>query len=213
MKTLTLLLLLSLLAMSAPAAEKPSLGFWALTGARDGYSLDIDEGVKHDGNLSLTLKSILPHPRAFGNVMQMFRADAYRGKRVRFSAFMKSKKVSKWAGLWMRVDGEYEPSLAFDNMEKRPVRGTTDWKACSVVLDVPDSAVGIAIGMLVVGTGQAWASGLKFEVVDNAVPVTGAWYEPIRRSRKRVKSNLMRERLHAGPMNLDLHTPDRINTN
>ena len=37
--------------------------------------------------------------------MQTFKADAFRGERVRMSGYVRSKEVSDWAGLWMRVDG------------------------------------------------------------------------------------------------------------
>jgi len=42
----------------------------------------------------------------FGTLMQDFRADHYQGKRVRFSAFVKTEAAQDWAGLWMRVDKE-----------------------------------------------------------------------------------------------------------
>ena len=32
-----------------------------------------------------------------------------------------------WAGLWMRVD-KGKDMVAFDNMQDRPIKGTTDWQ-------------------------------------------------------------------------------------
>src|SRR5450631_487339 len=40
----------------------------------------------------------------FGTLMQDFRADHYQGKRVRFSAFVKTEAAQDWAGQWKRVD-------------------------------------------------------------------------------------------------------------
>ena len=65
----------------------------------------------------------------FGTVMQQFRADSYRGQRLRLSALVRSETVEQWAGLWMRVDGIGRGSLAFDNMRDRAITGTTDWDA------------------------------------------------------------------------------------
>jgi hypothetical protein len=38
--------------------------------------------------------------------------------------------------------------LGFDNMSDHAVKGTTDWKMYSVVLDVPDDAKNIFLGAL-----------------------------------------------------------------
>ena len=69
-----------------------------------------------------------------------------------------------WAGLWMRVDVDSRP-VAFDNMGKRPVKGRTDWKQYSVVLDVPNDATNINFGFLIAGEGTLWGDELNFEVI------------------------------------------------
>ena len=50
-----------------------------------------------------------------------------RGKRIRLSGHARSKDVSDWAGLWMRVDGPKGEPLAFDNMQQRPIKGTGEF--------------------------------------------------------------------------------------
>jgi hypothetical protein len=99
---------------------------------------------------------------------------AFRGKRIRFSAYAKSAKVTGWAGLWMRVDGDGKAHevLAFDNMQGRPIEGTTDWKHYEIVLDVAEESKAIAFGVLLSGEGQVWIDDLKFEPVSIDVPVT-----------------------------------------
>lgn len=57
------------------------------------------------------------------------------------------------ASLWMRIDGE-QRQLGFDNMSDRAVSGTTDWKMYSVILDVPNDAKSIFLGVLLIGKGQ-----------------------------------------------------------
>ena len=69
----------------------------------------------------------------------------------------------------MRVDGN-GGTLAFDNMQSRPIRGTTDWTLVSVVLDVPSDATGIAIGLLLSSPGEAWIDDASLEVVGTDVP-------------------------------------------
>ena len=88
---------------------------------------------------------------------------------------MKSEGVGNWAGLWMRVDksaGTGPQVLAFDNMQDRPIKGTADWQNYAVVLDVPEGATGIFLGVLVNGPGGVWMSDVKIEPVGTDVPTT-----------------------------------------
>src|SRR5687767_466010 len=85
------------------------------------YEMSIDRDTLHSGKASASLKSIVPKPGGFGTLMQSFKADAFRGKRVRMTGYVRSKEVSEWGGLWMRVDGPNDEMLAFDNMQDRSI--------------------------------------------------------------------------------------------
>jgi RNA polymerase sigma factor (sigma-70 family) len=112
-------------------------------------------------------------PSGFGTLMQTFRAERYRGERVRLSAAVRTKNVP-WSALWMRVDGQTKGSpLAFDNMHDRPIKGTTRWKRYEIVLDVPEKGVAVAFGVLQSGEGQTWVREFRLEAVGRDVPVTG----------------------------------------
>ncbi|MGH2944563.1 MAG: hypothetical protein ACRDLN_17510, partial [Solirubrobacteraceae bacterium] len=101
--------------------------------------------------------------------------DDYRDTRVRFSGALKCRSVEDRVGLWMRVDGPRGTQpLAFDNMESRPVRATSEWARHDVVLDVSPDAQAIALGVLLIGGGEAWMGDLAFETVGPDVPVTAA---------------------------------------
>ena len=132
----------------------------------------VDAQMEGQGTPNMTLRCDATVD-GFVGVMQMFGAEDYRGKRVRFSALVKSEGIEGWAGLWMRVDKGRE-SVAFDNMQDRPVKGTQDWTRYSVVLDVSEDADGIFFGTLTSGKGQLWISKLSFEEVGTDVPVTGS---------------------------------------
>ena len=54
----------------------------------------------------------------------------------------------------------------------RPIRGTSDWQAYSIVLDVPEDATRIALGGLMIGRGKLWIDEFSLETVDRDVPVT-----------------------------------------
>jgi hypothetical protein len=92
-------------------------------------------------------------------------AEAYSGKTVKMTGYVKSENVKSWAGLWMRVDYYTAAVLAFDNMQNRAIKRTTDWAKYEVVLFVPAEATSISYGVLLEGTGQIWFKDVVLEVV------------------------------------------------
>jgi hypothetical protein len=174
-------------------ADMPS--GWIATGIDlQHYEIGLDRNVSYTGRSSAYIKAVAL-PRGFATLMQDFWADWYRGKRVRLSVYVKSMDVEFFAGVWMRVDGDKPagspgpPTLAFDNMESRPIKGTTDWSRYEVVLDIPEHAAKIAFGVQLMGRGEIWSDNFEFGVVDASVPVTA--------------TNSQVERLPKQPVNLD----------
>lgn len=164
----------SLLAACSLAMQAAAPNGWIVAGNKPtSYDCGIDAQATYSGHPSAYLKAKTSSVEGFGTLMQDFRADHYLGKRVRFSAFVKTEDTQDWAGLWMRVDKEAK-TLAFDNMQGRPIKGSADWKKYDVVLDVPQEATGIFFGVLLSGSGTVWISGAKFEIVGSDVPTTAA---------------------------------------
>ena len=164
---------LMLLPVSAGAASRSC---WQLAGDEPScYHLDRDFLVTYAGKPSGRLMSS-GECQGFGTMVQCIDPANYAGKRMRFSAHVKVRDVSDWAGLWMRVDGEAGcgNALAFDNMNARPIRGSKDWTRYDIVLDVAKEAKSICLGLLLQGKGEAWLSGVSFEAVSMAVPITVA---------------------------------------
>jgi RNA polymerase sigma factor (sigma-70 family) len=147
---------------------------WGMAGSRpQNYESGVDRNIKRSGEGSAYLKSKLSESGAvFGTLMQTFNAEDYRNKRVRLSGYIKSEAVEPWAGFWMRVDDANGKVLSFDNMQSRPIWGTTDWQRYDVVLDVPENGFNIAFGILLGGKGQVWFDELQFETVEQNVPTT-----------------------------------------
>jgi RNA polymerase sigma factor (sigma-70 family) len=147
---------------------------WTMTGAAPhDYELVLADEL-HEGGRVAVLRSKVKSPRDFGAICQVISAEDYRSRRIRFSARMRAVNVGGWAGLWMRVDGRHvQEPLAFDNMEERSLRGTTDWQPHVIVLDVAPEAEAIYLGALLSGSGELCLSGLAFEEVGSDVPVTG----------------------------------------
>ncbi|MBK7884691.1 MAG: hypothetical protein IPJ81_13585 [Chitinophagaceae bacterium] len=153
--------------------ELPKGWFKAGSNPND-YEMGIDKNVQQNGTNAATIKSIKIGIDGFGTLMQTCLPDKFFGEKVKMSGYIKSKDVAEWAGFWLRVDqNDGDQPLAFDNMQDRAVKGTTDWKKYEIILDVPANATNIAYGALLSGEGQIWFDDIKFEIVDNATPVTG----------------------------------------
>jgi hypothetical protein len=146
---------------------------WFLTGSKPGsYRTGVDPQMVREARPSAYLASKTADSDGFGTLMQSIGASEYAGKRVRLRAWVRSKDVADWAGVWMRVD-KGEKAVGFDNMEQRAIRGTQPWMAYDVVLDVPADATGISFGTLLDGAGEVWLSDVRFDVVGQDVATTG----------------------------------------
>jgi hypothetical protein len=132
----------------------------------------VEPSDRREGRAAVT-RACVESPQGFGTLMQEVLPDDYRGKRVRLAAWVRTEAVTRWCGLWMRVDGANKRVLAFDNMESRPIRGTAGWTRHEVVLDVAAEAELVAFGVILDGTGAAWIDEVTFEVVGTDVPTTG----------------------------------------
>jgi hypothetical protein len=91
------------------------------------------------------------------------------------TTYIRSEKVTDWAGLWLRVDQqESQQPLSFDNMQDRAIKGTSNWTKYEIVLDVPSNASMLAYGVLLSGEGQVWFHSVNFEIVADSVKPTSS---------------------------------------
>ena len=154
---------------------------WGKTGLEpQNYEMHLDTSVKRSGNASATMRSTASVTKeGFAAAIQSIRPDEFRGQRVRLSGYLKSEGVEEWAGLWLRIDAE-DPAfmLEFDNMDDRPVKGTSDWKKYEIVLDVPQEAAEIVFGFHLNGKGQIWADDLQLEAVGKDIAKTSRPIKP-----------------------------------
>jgi hypothetical protein len=134
------------------------------------YGVGVDPQVHHEGAACAYLESTVSRPRGYGALRQDIAAHDYAGKRIRFSASLMTQGIEHYTGLMICL---VEPSgTRVWAMQKRPIRGTTDWKRYEYVVDVPEDTRAILFGLSIQGRGKVWASGFEFEPVDKNVPVT-----------------------------------------
>src|SRR5690348_5448060 len=155
-------------------AQVPN-GWQAVTDGSGEYTVTTD-GARRDGGQGFagaTIKANVESPRGSAMLAQSVRADAYRGKRIRLSGYLKTIGVNEGtAVLFMRVDGDGVVQTS-DFMQNRPLMLTTDWTRAEIVLDVPRDAIGFTYGFMLGGSGQAWLDDVRLEEVGDNVAVTG----------------------------------------
>jgi hypothetical protein len=183
MRALTLWFLLTVSIGPSVFAQTRGLpAGWFPAGSKPAdYEMAVDPAAGRTGGAAyIKAKGPAPDPNGFATIMQDVSADLYAGKRLRLAGYVKTNGITPgWVGLWMRIDGQPAsgqqtyPTLGFDNMQNRPIKGTQDWKRYEIVLDVPLAAKNIAFGLLQSGPGQSWMDDLSFDVVDQNVPTTG----------------------------------------
>lgn len=156
--------------LSAVNAAPPAGWFVAGSAPKD-YEFGTDATAERTGGKAAYIKSIGSSSSGFGTLMQNVSPERYAGSRVRLSAWMRTSEAGR-AQMWLRVDGADRGILGFDNMDARPLTGTTEWRRYEIVLDVPAAARNIAFGFFLFGAGTVWADDFALEVVDPSVPLT-----------------------------------------
>lgn len=150
-------------------------GWWAAK--TEDYTFGVES---FDGTPAAYIQSTTPSPKSFIGLNQTFHAEKFCGKRVRLKGEIKTHEVTKWAGFWLRSDDKNSRIVAFDNMQRRGVSGSTSWTPGEIVLDIPDNAKTLYLGLLQDGAGKAWMRNLAFEIVDDSVPTTNTALLPDR---------------------------------
>ena len=137
---------------------------WALTGTRpDAYEVRCDELSPDCGVPILRTKASAQEPLGTGSLTHAESAAPWRGHRVQVRAELRAGRVAGWGGLWLRIDGPRGEVLAFDNMQDRPLRGTTSFAWHRVVLDVAQEAERLSFGVMLHGPGAVFVRELQFE--------------------------------------------------
>ena len=163
---------------------------WKIWGnAAQCYDMGIDHTLVRNGKKVAVIRrnsEAFPDSNVrppFGTLMQTFKADDWRNKKLELTAELKSETADS-VQMWVRIDGPIG-LLQFDNMDYRAIKGTKDWTSARIVLPVSDEAVTINFGFFVSGEGTGWASGFKIKEVNaNEPETTGMGYEGILSSPK-----------------------------
>jgi C-terminal processing protease CtpA/Prc len=145
---------------SGNAGEAPAGWFAPVSG----YTAELTGGASQ-GELCARLYRSSPTGDApFGNLMQQVKADAFRGKIVRFRASVRvaGDRPEDRAQLWLRVDLPNGRVGFFDNMDDRPIR-SSDWREFEIVGPVAKDATAISLGLILISSGSVWLDDASLE--------------------------------------------------
>jgi C-terminal processing protease CtpA/Prc len=123
-----------------------------------GGTFAVDGQIVHGGRWALRIERKDTSPGAFTAVSKTIPID-FTGSRLELRGFLRTEDVANFAGLWMREDGD-QAAIEFDNMQRRQLKGTTDWTEYSIVLPLNREARRLVFGVLASGTGRVWADDL-----------------------------------------------------
>jgi hypothetical protein len=146
-------------------------GWWVVQHAGpESYRFSVDDTTKHAGERSMRVENVGPEP--YGMVFQAIDATPYRGRTVRFAAWIRTEattgnRFGTGAGLHLQTLRRGYPRDAAA-MRKNAVKGTTDWTRYELVLAVANDADQIEVGLNLFGGGVAWLDEATLDVVEPA---------------------------------------------
>jgi len=162
----------------------------------------VDSSVLYEGQPSFSIEFGFPPQTQIGPglftakysvisaVYQEIKADQYRGRRIRWSGYMRTNDVgSVWnreppvasriaasaerspgAGLFV-INDSCEATVLYAMTRDRLI-GTNDWTKVEMIFDVPVQSAIITIGFFLSGKGRLWAAGFALEEVTPATEAT-----------------------------------------
>jgi C-terminal processing protease CtpA/Prc len=121
-----------------------------------------DDKVVHAGKWSARLERSPESTGAFSTLHRAIAMD-FAGKTVELRGFLRLQQVEGFTGLWMREDGEGD-SVAFENMQRKQLKGTSDWTEYLISLPMQPEGRQLFFGILLAGTGKVWVDDLQLLV-------------------------------------------------
>lgn len=163
-----------LLVATRAFAQTGGVAWFAFGPVDTAYAMVIDTTLAFSGRRSLLVVS-LPgaDPSTWLASQQIVDASAYRNKRIRMRAHLRTQAASS-AGFWFAVEGfaGRRPATLLSDSLVSPLSGTTAWRETTLVVDIDARATCLRFGSTLNGTGAVWLDAVTIDVVSAATPVT-----------------------------------------
>jgi carboxyl-terminal processing protease len=146
-------------------ADSQAVAKWALAGSNPtGYLMSADGSPMTDEGATVWLRSTSATVSGFGVAAATINAASLAGRRVRISADIEAKDVSRSASVLLRTDSSGR-MVVFDNGMGRNLKGTTSAPShIDVTVIVPGSATSLVFGLVLNGAGEATARNVRIKV-------------------------------------------------
>ena len=164
------------------------------------YAVYLDSSRVKEGRFSLRSQHIVPAaaaaPQTAPATVQVFLpVESLRGRKLTFSAWMRSDSVDKgFAGILFNVRGP-KGTLQFDNMFNRPIHGSTPWQRYVTEFVIDTAATNISVGFMHAGNGSVWFDSVSILVDDRPLELPSNMPSP-------AESNAMKR--HVYPLKTEM---------
>ena len=167
--------LLGLSVLPAPGA--PVTGWIFSQSAAGNY----EEGEENAGAVRC-VRSFLPRPDGYAALTRTYPAGDLRGRRIRLAGRLKTEDAERVEIVVSAVSGD-AADIARLALGDGRMAGTLDWRGYEMVIDIPQEAQRLVVGIQTTGKGTVWARDFSLEVVDGTVSITASasrWNMPQR---------------------------------
>jgi peptidase S41-like protein len=129
-----------------------------------------DEKIVRSGRWSARVERTAGSGGEFSNLSMRIPLDV-AGKTIVLRGFLRTEDVTGFVAVWLRED-DSTSGIAFDTTQSRLVKGTNDWQEHSVTVPIRPEGRQLVFGVIVSGTGKAWAD--DFELLVDGMPFSAA---------------------------------------
>lgn len=137
--------------------------------AEDEYRMDISPKGGRTGGPAAYLKNKVARPKTYGTIAQNASPKQYLGKRIRFSAYLKTENADQ-GELWIVVSDTNPEKSDGRNADStgKTIKGTKDWTKFEYEIDIPKTTEGLSFGISSTGKGTVWVDGFQIEVLGDS---------------------------------------------
>jgi hypothetical protein len=147
-------------------------GGWYLAKPSDLFAIGAGATPSMSGQRAIYIRgSANPGSFRVGTLQQDVALDAWRGKRVRVSLRYKQEtlpRTTAYGDIWAQVGKANGTVLRAGSFHVT----TREWRPQQFVMDVPESAVSLSLGVDLHGTGTGWVDSVAIEPVSADVSTT-----------------------------------------
>lgn len=127
------------------------------------------DDTAHEGKYAVMLHIPTPYEKDPANNWSQNVIGDFAKKKLRLSAFIKTKDASEaavWVQCWRK--DPWGVLLAMSTSQDAPVYGTHDWERVEMSIDAPENTDFLTVRCVLKGTGTAWFDDIRIEQLEEA---------------------------------------------